>query len=125
MVRLRLSDDAEQVLGMIDNSRKGFAEHLGFSTDVMNYIFSKGRVYWEFCIGNRTKIEVRRTSSSKDIEYVLNDNVLRFIRGRAEKIGFIKSIQDYFKDELVINEDSMDNLINYIQNRPRLKKKYF
>lgn len=125
MVRLRLSDDAEEVLSMVDKARMDFAEHLGISVDIMNYIFSKGRVYWEFCIGNRDKIEVRRASNSKNIEYVIKDKGLVFRRDKAEKIGFFQFIQDYFKNELVINEDNMNKLINYIQNSPKLKKKYF
>jgi hypothetical protein len=125
MICLRSSDNTEQILSIVDKARINFAEHLGISVDIMNHISSKGDVYWKFCVGNREKIEVRRATNSKNIEYVIKDKGLVFIRNKAEKIGFFQCIQNYLKDELVINDEGMDKLINYIQNNPKLKKKYF
>jgi len=101
MVRFRLSDNAEDVLSMVDEARAGFAEHLGISVDIMNHIFSKGHAYWKFCIGNRDKIEVRRVDNSKNIEYVIKSKQLVLIRDRAKNKGFFQLIRDYFKNDVL------------------------
>ena len=41
-----------------------------------------------------------------------------------ENKGFFQIIGHYFENELIINENSMDKLIKYIQGNLKLKKRY-